>query len=188
VRIILFLLMCLTVVADAASLNVAQNQTLIIRFTGPSPSCVPAPCTRIQVDFGSITSVIPAGSFFATTRIFNGANLLGQELGVSVSALFVSSLLSFPNPGIQIDFTTINNGTIDGRFEVTATSAYTVDDLSAVKVLLETDVSMGGQMQVTSIGFSPAAAPVLSPSSLVLLGIGLLTTAAMRLSPKPTHG
>jgi uncharacterized protein (TIGR03437 family) len=162
----LVLLLSLASTAWASAMSVAPYQTLVIRFSGPSPSCLPAPCTTIRVDFGNLTSSIPAPNFSTLSQIFNGNTLLGSEVGQGVSAYFVSPLSRFPNPSIQIDFTSINNGTIDGRFEITAGSQYTIQDASALKIIVGTDTSTGGQMRIQSTGTVTASISAISPASV----------------------
>jgi hypothetical protein len=162
--------------AHASPLILNPGQYLEIRFSGPSPTCSGGPCGALRVDYGSFSTAVSPGSMFCTSTIFDGTTKLGMEFCTGFSTLFVSHLSSFPNPSIQIDFTSINNGTIDGRIDVTATAQVTFNDPASIRVLLGPDwnVAGGGPLTVLSVTETPepgALAPFTLAVMLALLRV-----------------
>jgi len=158
-------------VSHASPLVLNPGQDLEIAFTGPSPTCSGGPCDTLQVEYGSLSTAVPQPDFLSASGIFDGSTELGSEASVGISTLFVSALSSFPNPSIQIDFTSIDNGTIDGRIEVTAGAQITFDDPTTIQVILGSDLSGGGGgglLSVTSVTETP------EPGTLALLALGAL--------------
>jgi hypothetical protein len=117
-----------------------------------------------------VTYTVAPPGFLETNQIYDGDTLLGQESGNGLSVLFISPASSFPNPSIEIDFTSINDGTINGRIENTPEAGYTIDDISTVHVNLGTDDASdtltGGPMNVTSLTVTPEPSSALALAGL----------------------
>jgi hypothetical protein len=186
-------LFCAAQTLRAAVLN--AGDVLIVTFT-TSPGALPVPDT-FTLNLGTVQ--VLAAHTSRTGAMYDGPTLLGtgstSSFGGNVGALSLSparswksptSLWNFDNPAIA-DFTTIANGTINGRLEFTiATGAM---DINLANVFIR----MGQAFQANAFTNSNPQ-PVLTSVQIVpepamgwaLLGGALLALRRRRAEQAPT--
>lgn len=121
-----------------------DNETLRMAFRVSA-----TPTTDVMVtDVGLVSAPTSATSSW---RVLNGSNLLGTQQGATGVAFWRSSVSQFSN-GTTIDFSSLLNGTIDGRVEFAVTKGPFQLDLSKAIV--------GIAHAFSSNGFSVLVNPV----------------------------
>jgi PEP-CTERM motif len=112
-----------------------------------------------------------------TAQLFDGKNLLGTTTGTSTNPFFVwassSSVFTLGSPTV-IDFSSFQNGTINGLIVITSSTALQIPSLTNFFVgfdLHATGSSSGSEVagvNITSVTVVP------EPSNLILVGTGFL--------------
>lgn len=105
-----------TTIAGAATLF--PGVTMQINFTTSSPSCPSGTCDALIINPDEQGAFNVNGSVFS---LFNGTTLLGTSDDPCCFAIFRSST-SLSTQGTVVDFTSIDNGTIDGIIDFQITS------------------------------------------------------------------
>jgi hypothetical protein len=157
--------------------TLSPGETLEVTFTA-------VPNSADMLFFFSNVPLTNTGSPVITTELLDGTPLLGtfteftdrgffQAVFESPSGVYTASTPSSPAP-TRVDFTDINNGTINGRLTVSVTGGtinYDANDLILydAKSLSAADISSLGDLTKTStIVVTP------EPGVASLLGIGLV--------------
>jgi hypothetical protein len=195
-------LLCLIIFAwpceSGATLIVNPSLGLEVDFTVSHPATPingplsPYPPDLIYFDVVDIVPKVPTLGLHSTF-LFDGATQLGvvtnssfSELGIFITAS--DAFFAGPNRQSVIDFSSILNGTIDGRLILTVTDgSFTFTDQSQVRGWLGLGgpggtFGVGDRVNITSVR-NVALASVPEPSSLALLGLGILCLGFLRLQP-----
>ena len=134
----------------------------------------------------------PITSF--TTRLFDGDQLLGTFTSpftdaspspTSVISRFMSPTSGYPGVATVIDFSTFNDGTIDGRIEFTISSGSgtlirTSDELSVGQGVRGPFIAFTSSIPTRTFEVIPAEAPVPEPGTIFLAATGLAAAIARR--------
>ncbi len=166
--------------ARAATLY--PTDTLQITFTTSAPSCPSGPCDALLVH------VTEDGAFFNTAGIsslFNGTSLLGTDSELSFCCNFTfRSASSLSAQGAIVDFTSIDNGSINGVIDINILDGYLTwlgDPTADVTLARATglgDYSGGTGVTITSVSI---LTPEPNAASLAVTGLSaLILIAALR--------
>ncbi|SDW38639.1 VPLPA-CTERM protein sorting domain-containing protein [Ruegeria halocynthiae] len=183
--------MCLTVLgtgASAATLNATDN-FLDFRFSVPSQ---PASHNAIQFSFDTVSRI---GSLTGIASLYDGTTLLASHTVTDLlGGRFFDPASFFASVpfGTSTDYSSVADGTIDGRFTflVTSTSAGAAYnfDLADLRVRtfgdsgnLGSDGSITERPTITSVTIAPVPLPA---SVLMLMGALLGLAGLQRMSPK----
>lgn len=174
------LLAFLAIPGANAALVMNPGDLVDIRFTLTNPICPTGPCDTLM------TILLADGAFFAVPgagSLYNGSSLLGSQPNTS-SAVFRSASSAFAGDSAVIDFTTLLDGSINGRLTyglLSGTYTWTGDSPGAV-IFIGHSTPGGGSffaaqnvVTITSLTLIVGGdVPEPATASLAVLGAGAL--------------
>jgi hypothetical protein len=174
-----------------------SSETLQIDFTVTA-----GPWNTLSIGFGSAATINSTGT--VTFSLFDGGTLLGTDsTGLPFpgdrnqdvfSGVFVSSLTAFPqtDPTLIGNFTTIDDGTINGQVDITLSSG-DIDnlDLAAAGTNLFNNLSIltwnlynggggGDNASISSVELIPSSVPEPGSIALLLTVVLIIATTFVR--------
>ena len=183
------LLVSLAAPAGADPITVNAGQMVTVTFgTNPSAWDPADPPDYLDFYLGVGTSAWLDGAQPVDVALYDGDRLLGSRSGMGVGAVFQGAGLEVRRDWATyalnaIDFTSLLDGTIDGRLELSPTAgAFVFDPALGLHWLLLMDVqptvwaAASGEfawLRNVSVGVTPVLTPVPEPGSLVLVATGL---------------
>ena len=180
--------------AGASAAVLLPGEVLIVPFT-TDPATFTLTPDVIRLAFNSTGRFDPPAPMSSlTSRLFDGDALLGtfhlldtrpvlgEFLGIGTSLFSDQSSAPALTRGTSVDFTSVLDGTISGRIELTIPSgSLVIDDLSALDIALWHAFNEDSMSQVPGIIASPAIiVPVPEPGTAAMLALGLVAMAARR--------
>jgi hypothetical protein len=172
------LLSVMATTAPAATVD-AMNESFEVRFTVPVQ---PADHNGIMISTATTSS---SGTILGEVSLFDGDTLLGSHrVTNSISGMFYGSdsmLASGFYGGSLIDYSSISDGTIDGRFtyELISATAGAYITFDPAEFLFVTFGNMGntgfdGSMVSNTVTTSTTPVPLPASAWLLLAGLGAL--------------
>lgn len=165
--------------AGAGATTIGPGNALQATFTT-------VPNTADMILFFDNTPYASTGTPVITVQLFDGAGLLGTYTGDAFSG-FISSVFTSPTSlfttfsPTQVDFTSINNGSIQGRLLMTVTGGTITFNVS--------DLVLSDGLGISSTGYSPrpdvqnisfaVVSDVPEPTSVMLMAPMLLVGVYM---------
>jgi len=177
VWICILALFCSSAIAGATTLF--PSDTLTITFTTSSPSCPSGPCDALLVN---VTAFGSFGVTGITEQVFDGTTLLGTFVDpVFCCAAEFHSATSLSTQGPVVDFTAINNGTINGLITFQIGSGFlTWPDNPTAEIFLAHAVGGGTYLSGTGLTITSIGTPEPSTAQTILLGMALVLWGSFR--------
>jgi hypothetical protein len=174
-------------VAPAAAETLKAGDVLEIKFTTKSPTCPSGPCDTLLVQWNE------AGAFLATKEtdvLYNGNVLLGTYFSqICCAGLFKSPTSIVGTNGAVVDFTAIDDGSINGILDLTIGTGFLTwpkrptPSLFLGRATRQGVISGGTGIKITSVNIVPEPATM----GLFIGGIGLLAVLRRKNGPFRTR-